>query len=60
MYKVLFRPGKKRGKAKVIKEIRGKNGEIVEGNKKILEEIRNFYEDLFSARGVKEEEKINC
>lgn len=55
--KFFFDLEKKRGKAETIKEIRGKNGEIVEGNEKILEEIKYFYEDLFSARGVEEEEK---
>lgn len=55
--KFFFDLEKKKGKAETIKEIRGKNGEIVEGNEKILEEIKIFYEDLFSARGVEEKEK---
>uniref|UniRef100_A0A9J7XN67 Reverse transcriptase domain-containing protein n=1 Tax=Cyprinus carpio carpio TaxID=630221 RepID=A0A9J7XN67_CYPCA len=57
MHKVFFLIWKKRGKAETIKEIRGKNGEVVEGNEKILEEIKNFYENLFSARGVEENKK---
>ena len=55
--KFFFDLEKKRGKAETIKEIRGKNGGVVEGNEKILEEIKNFYEDLFSARGVEENKK---
>lgn len=55
--KFFFDLEKKRGKAERIKEIRGKNGEIVEGNERILEEIKDFYEDLFSARGVEEQDK---
>ncbi len=55
--KFFFDLEKKRGKAEMIKEIRGENGEIVEGNEKILKEIKNFYEDLFSARGVEKKEK---
>ena len=55
--KFFFDLEKKKGKAETIKEIRGKNGEMVEGNETILEEIRIFYEDLFSTRGVEENEK---
>jgi len=55
--KFFFDLEKKKGKAETIKQIRGKNGEIVEGNEKILEEIKDFYENLFTTRGVDENKK---
>jgi len=42
----------------MIKEIRGNNGVVVETNEGILKEIKAYYENLFSAEGVKEEEKL--
>lgn len=48
---------KKRGKAGTIKEIKKENGETVEGNENILEEIK-FYEQLFCAQGVQQKEKM--
>ncbi|KAI5086202.1 hypothetical protein C0J45_24079, partial [Silurus meridionalis] len=46
-----------KGKAETIKEIRGKNGTVVRTNDEILKEIKLYYENLFGAEGVSEEEK---
>lgn len=56
--KFFFDLERRRGKAEMIKEIRDKNGIIVEGNKEILEEIKSYYENLFCTEGVKEGEKV--
>ena len=56
--KFFFDLEKIRGKAGMIKEIRGKNGVVVETNEEILKEVKAYYENLFSTEGVREEEKL--
>lgn len=41
----------------MIKGIKKGNGEIIETSGEILNETREYFEKLFSAEGVKEEEK---
>ncbi len=53
-----FNLEKSRGKAGTLKKIRGKNGVVVETNEEILKEVKAYYENLFSAEGVREEEKL--
>lgn len=54
--KFFFDLEKSKGKAETIKAIKGENGKI-EKIEQILEEVKAFYEKLFSAEGVDEEEK---
>nr|BAC82613.1 pol-like protein [Danio rerio] len=55
--KFFFDLEKRRGKSEMIREIRSKNGNVVEQHEEILEEIRSYYEKLFCTEGIKEKEK---
>jgi len=56
--KFFFDLEKKKGRSEMIKELKKENGEIIEANEEILKETRVFFEKLFSAEEVKEEEKM--
>ena len=51
--KFLFELEKKRAKSGIINEIKGKSGEIVEGNGKVLEEIKVFMRIFLKQEGWK-------
>lgn len=56
--KFFFDLEKTRGRAGMIKGIKRRNGEIITTSEGILREIKGYFEELFSAEGVKEEEKL--
>lgn len=55
--KFFFDLERKKGRSEMIKGIKKGNGEIIETSGEILNETREYFEKLFSAEGVKEEEK---
>lgn len=55
--KFFFDLEKRKGRVETIKEIRKENGKMVQECGEILEEVKNYFEKLFSTEGVKEREK---
>lgn len=56
--KFFFNLEKSRGKAKLIKELKNKKGEIVKDISGILTEVKDYYEGLFETKGIDEKAKI--
>ncbi|MGL5245458.1 MAG: endonuclease/exonuclease/phosphatase family protein, partial [Sarcina sp.] len=55
--KFFFDLERRKGRAESIKELKNKDEECIKGTKLILNEVKTFYEELFRAEGIEEENK---
>lgn len=55
--KYFYNLEKTRQSADMIRYIKGDNGEIYKGSDKVIKEVHSFYRDLFTQRGVNEEDE---
>ncbi len=55
--KFFFDLERRRGMAQTIKGLKRENGDMVETNEEILKAVKEYYEKLFKAEGINDEEK---